>query len=83
MKMTCGLALALTFNLAATLKAQDIYVTVDGNGGGDAVIGEYSISGAPVNAALITGLGYPGAPSVDGVGSVVPPKNKITQHEQN
>jgi hypothetical protein len=53
--------------LIPTLKAQDIYVTVDGNGGGNAVIGEYTTSGATVNAALISGLGYPGAPSVDGV----------------
>jgi hypothetical protein len=66
-KTVFGIALALTFSLAATLKAQDIYVTVDGNGGGNAVIGEYTTSGATVNAALISGLGYPGAPSVDGV----------------
>ena len=50
-KKSYAIALALTFGLAATLKAQNLYIAV---GGG--AIGEYTTSGATVNAALITGL---------------------------
>ena len=50
--MTYGFALALTCSLTATLKAQNIYVSNGGNG----TVGEYTMSGAPVNASLISGL---------------------------
>ena len=30
-------------------------------------VGEYTTAGATVNASLISGLGYPGAPGLDGV----------------
>lgn len=60
--MVYGIALVLMCSLAVTLKAQNIYVTI-GNG----TLGEYTTSGATVNASLISGLGYPGAPGLDGV----------------
>ena len=50
--MICGIVLALTWSLAATLKAQDIYVA---NGGGT-TIGEYGLDGSVINASLISGL---------------------------
>lgn len=53
--MIYGFALALTCGLAATLKAQNIYVANYGND----TIGEYTTSGATVNASLVTGLVSP------------------------
>ena len=47
--------------LAATLKAQDIYV-----GSGLDTIGEYSLSGTTVNAPLISGLRFPSAIAISG-----------------
>ena len=50
-----GITLALTCGLATTLKAQDLYISDTGNN----TIGEYTLSGATVNASLITGLSSP------------------------
>jgi DNA-binding beta-propeller fold protein YncE len=52
-KKIYGITLALMCGLAATLKAQNIYVA---NFTGS--IGEYTTSGQTVNASLISGLGY-------------------------
>ena len=49
-KIICRIILVLTSGLAATLKAQDIYVSNYGGG-----IGEYTLSGATVNTSLISG----------------------------
>ena len=40
---------------SATARGQDIYVTNDGHG----TIGEYTTSGAVVNASLVSGLSMP------------------------
>ena len=61
-KKLYAITMVLSCGLAATLKAQNIYVTI-GNG----TLGGYTTSGATVNASLISGLGYPGAPGLDGV----------------
>jgi hypothetical protein len=61
-KRTFGIALALTCSLAATLKAQNIYVASAGNN----TIGEYGLDGRTVNASLITGLSYPAAIAISG-----------------
>jgi hypothetical protein len=53
MKMTkkvCGITLALTCSLAATLNGQNIYV---GNFG-SATIGEYALDGSTVNGSLVS-----------------------------
>jgi hypothetical protein len=50
-----GITLVLACGLTATLKAQDIYVANAGSG----TIGEYTLSGATVNASLISGLDAP------------------------
>lgn len=57
-KLTYGIALALTCSLAATLKAQNIYVA---NGGGT-TIGEYRMDGSVVNASVISRLYVLNAP---------------------
>lgn len=61
----CGIALALACCLAATLKAQDIYViNVEAN-----TLGEYGLDGSTVNASLVTsasGLGYPYGIAISG-----------------
>jgi hypothetical protein len=59
---TIGIALALTCSLAATLQAQDIYVASYEKGS----IGEYTTSGATVNASLISGLHYPSGIAISG-----------------
>jgi hypothetical protein len=51
-KIFFGTILALTFGLAATLKAQNIYVTSYINN----TIGEYGLDGSTINASLISGL---------------------------
>ena len=50
-----GIALVLTCSLAATVKAQNLYVGNGGNG----TIGEYGLNGSTVNASLISGLDGP------------------------
>lgn len=55
-KMVFGLALALTFGLTATLKAQNIYVTTDQGTLGSGAIGEYGLNGSTINASLVSGL---------------------------
>lgn len=50
-KIIYGIALTLTFCLAATLKAQDIYVATQDEG-----IGEYTLSGTAINRTLISGV---------------------------
>ena len=62
MKIVFGIALALTFSLAATLKAQDIYVSNGANG----TIGEYGLDGSTVNASLISGLNNPYGIAISG-----------------
>jgi hypothetical protein len=52
-KMVSGIAVAPMCGLAATLKAQNIYVS-NGN-----TIGEYGLNGSTVNASLISGLDNP------------------------
>src|ERR1035441_7352704 len=59
-----GIALALVCSLAATLKAQDIYVS--NYEYQNATIGEYTTAGATVNASLITGLSYPEGIAISG-----------------
>jgi hypothetical protein len=60
MKKIYGIALVLTCGLAATLKAQNLYVAnIDGGG----YIGEYTTCGATINASLIT------APGINGMGN--------------
>jgi DNA-binding beta-propeller fold protein YncE len=61
-KNILGIALALTCSLAATLKAQNIYVA---NAGNDTV-GEYTAAGATVNASLISGLNGVGGIAISG-----------------
>ena len=57
-KMGSEIALALTFVLAASLNAQNIYVASDGYLIGN--ISEYGPDGSTINASLIpTGLDYP------------------------
>lgn len=51
-KIAYGIALALTWGLATSLKAQNLYVADFNN----ATVGEYTTSGATVNASLITKL---------------------------
>jgi MYXO-CTERM domain-containing protein len=53
-KKISGIALALMCGLAATLKAQNLYIVNEDDG----TIGEYGLDGQAVNASLITGLGY-------------------------
>ncbi|HUA65398.1 MAG TPA: hypothetical protein VME24_06095 [Alphaproteobacteria bacterium] len=56
-----GIALALTCRLAATLNAQDLFVTEHGG-----TIGEYTTTGATVNASLISGLNQPFGIAISG-----------------
>ena len=61
-KLFYGIALALTFGLAAMLKAQDIYVV----NGGNNTIGEYTIAGSTVHASLISGVDDPEGIAISG-----------------
>src|SRR5580704_9675308 len=68
MKMTniiLGIALALTYGLAVTLKAQDLYVSIINFGHPD-VVGEYGLDGSTVNASLISGLDSPNGIAISG-----------------
>ena len=60
--MINGIALALTCGLAATLKAQNLYVANFDN----STVGEYTISGSTVNASLISGLNVPEGIAISG-----------------
>lgn len=62
MKKIYGIALAVACGLAATLKAQDIYVANYENG----TIGEYGLDGSTINASLISGLDNPNAVAISG-----------------
>ena len=61
-KIIYGIALALTCILAATLKAQNLYVTSFANG----TTGKYTTAGATVNASLISGLQSPSGIAISG-----------------
>src|ERR1700723_3275053 len=63
LKIISVFAVVLACNLAATLKAQNLYV---GSGNGSGIIGEYGLDGSTVNASLISGLSYPGAMTISG-----------------
>ena len=67
-KKTIGIALALIWGLATTLRAQDIYVAKYNSG----TIGEYTISGQTVNASLISGLIDPTGITISGDNLFVP-----------
>lgn len=54
-KIVLGIALSLTCSLVQTLKAQYLYVSSNGSG----TIGEYTTSGATINASFISGLNSP------------------------
>ncbi len=58
----CGIIFALACILAATLKAQDLYVVNNGSN----KIGEYRLDGSTVNASLISGLNYPQGIAISG-----------------
>lgn len=61
-KKVYGIALALTCGLAVTLKAQNLFIgNLEYN-----TIGEYSTSGATVNASLISGLAAPWGIAISG-----------------
>ena len=51
---------------SATASGQDIYVAANGNGPHTTTIGEYTTSGAVVNAPLISGLNGVGSIAVSG-----------------
>jgi len=61
-KKIYGIALALTCGMAATLKAQNLYVGNLGN----YTIGEYGLDGSTVNTSLISGLNYPVGLAISG-----------------
>jgi MYXO-CTERM domain-containing protein len=63
-KIIYGIALALTCSLAATLKAQNIYVASGNPSSGN--IGEYTTSGATINASLISDQGWPWGLAISG-----------------
>jgi MYXO-CTERM domain-containing protein len=66
-KIICGITLTLICNLAATLKAQNIYVEfANFENYGSGAIGEYGLNGSTVNASLISGLDDPQGLAISG-----------------